>query len=37
MLLKAEIKWLDGLIAELESGAMTWNEKYLRELAAQFG
>ncbi|MBN3772482.1 PadR family transcriptional regulator [Burkholderia lata] len=37
VLLNAEIQWLDGLISELESGAMTWNEKYLRELAAQFG
>ncbi|GLQ88309.1 PadR family transcriptional regulator [Dyella flagellata] len=36
VLLKAEIKWLDGLIAELESGEMTWNEKWLRKLAAQF-
>jgi DNA-binding PadR family transcriptional regulator len=36
MLHKAEIKWLGGLIAELESGEMTWNEKWLRQLAAQF-
>lgn len=36
ILLKAEIKWLGGLIAELESGEMTWNEKWLRQLAAQF-
>jgi DNA-binding PadR family transcriptional regulator len=26
VLLKAEIKWLDGLIADLESGEMTWTE-----------
>jgi len=36
VLLKAEIKWLAGLMAELESGEMTWNEKWLRQLAAQF-
>ncbi|WP_220702169.1 PadR family transcriptional regulator [Trinickia fusca] len=36
VLLKAEIKWLGGLIAELESGAMTWSEKWLRQFAAKF-
>lgn len=36
ILLKAEIKWLGGLVAELESGALTWSEKELRRLAAQF-
>lgn len=36
VLLKAEIKWLGGLMAELESGEMTWSEKWLRQLAAQF-
>ncbi|RUL76183.1 PadR family transcriptional regulator [Dyella choica] len=36
VLLKAEIKWLDGLIAQLESGEISWNEKWLRKLAAQF-
>ena len=35
-LMKAEIKWLGGLIAELESGEMSWSEKQLRQLAAQF-
>jgi DNA-binding PadR family transcriptional regulator len=35
-LLKAEIKWLDKLITELESGDLTWNEQWLRRLAAQF-
>jgi DNA-binding PadR family transcriptional regulator len=35
-LLKAEIKWLNGLMAELESGEMSWSEKQLRQLAAQF-
>ncbi|QRN55928.1 PadR family transcriptional regulator [Dyella caseinilytica] len=36
LLAKAEIKWLSGLIAELESGEMSWSEKSLRQLAAQF-
>lgn len=36
VMLKAEIKWLDGLIRELESGEMTWSEKWLRKVAAQF-
>jgi DNA-binding PadR family transcriptional regulator len=36
VLVKAELKWLGGLIAELETGEMTWDEKRLRELAAQF-
>ncbi|GLQ98283.1 PadR family transcriptional regulator [Dyella mobilis] len=35
-MLKAEIKWLSGLIEELESGEVTWSEKWLRQLAAQF-
>lgn len=35
-LLKAEIKWLNGVIAELESGEMSWSEKQLRQLATQF-
>ncbi|KEZ04287.1 hypothetical protein GQ57_19030 [Burkholderia sp. MSh2] len=37
VLLQAEITWLDGVISELASGALDWNEKWLRELAAQFG
>jgi DNA-binding PadR family transcriptional regulator len=36
VLLKAEIKWLNGMIEELESGEMTWNERWLRKLAARF-
>jgi Predicted transcriptional regulators len=36
VLLKAEIKWLDGLIADLESGEITWTGKWLRKLAEQF-
>ena len=35
-LLKAEIKWLDGLVAALESGEITWSERLLRKVAAQF-
>ncbi len=35
-LLKAEIKWLGDITTELASGRMTWNEKWLRKLAAQF-
>jgi hypothetical protein len=36
VLLKAEIKWLSGLIAELESGEIRWSEKWLRQMAAKF-
>jgi DNA-binding PadR family transcriptional regulator len=36
VLLKAETKWLNGLIAVLESGEMHWSEKSLRQLATQF-
>lgn len=36
VLLKAEIKWLGGLVDELESGTLTWSEKELRRLATQF-
>ncbi|MBE1161713.1 PadR family transcriptional regulator [Dyella acidiphila] len=35
-LLKAEIKWLNGIIDELQSGQLSWSEKQLRQLAAQF-
>ncbi|MFS6701112.1 hypothetical protein, partial [Staphylococcus aureus] len=34
--LKAEIEWLDGVTAELASGAMSWSEQQLRQLAARF-
>jgi DNA-binding PadR family transcriptional regulator len=36
VLAKAEIKWLGNLIEDLASGEMTWSEKSLRQLAAQF-
>ncbi|HEX7341934.1 MAG TPA: PadR family transcriptional regulator [Rhodanobacteraceae bacterium] len=36
VLFKAEIKWLNGLVAQLESGKLAWSEKALRRLAAQF-
>jgi DNA-binding PadR family transcriptional regulator len=36
VLAKAEIKWLSSVMAELESGEMSWSEKTLRQLAAQF-
>jgi DNA-binding PadR family transcriptional regulator len=36
VLAKAEIKWLCNLIEDLASGEMTWSEKSLRQLAAQF-
>lgn len=35
-LLKAEMKWLDSVTAELASGAMHWSEQQLRQLAARF-
>jgi DNA-binding PadR family transcriptional regulator len=36
VLAKAEIKWLNDVIENLASGEMTWSEKSLRQLAAQF-
>jgi DNA-binding PadR family transcriptional regulator len=35
-LLRAELKWLRGVIADLRSGELTWNEKMIRRMAAQF-
>jgi hypothetical protein len=36
VLLKAEIKCLEGLVAALESGELTWSERSLRKVAARF-
>ncbi len=33
---QAELAFVRGLIADLESGALTWNEQWLREVAARF-
>jgi DNA-binding PadR family transcriptional regulator len=35
-LLRAEIAWLDGVIADLREGRLTWSEERLREIAAAF-
>jgi DNA-binding PadR family transcriptional regulator len=34
-LVSAEIKWLRGVVADLKSGQLTWNEEMLRRIAAQ--
>jgi DNA-binding PadR family transcriptional regulator len=34
-LLRAEIKWLRGVIADLRSRRLTWNEAFIRRVAAQ--
>jgi DNA-binding PadR family transcriptional regulator len=33
-LLKAEVTWLRGVIADLNSGQLTWSEQWLRDFAA---
>ena len=35
-LLAAELTWLRGVIASLRSGALDWNEQWLRNVAAAF-
>jgi DNA-binding PadR family transcriptional regulator len=34
--LAAELKWLQSVIADLESKALDWNEQWVRKIAAQF-
>jgi DNA-binding PadR family transcriptional regulator len=34
--LAAELKWLQAVIADLGSGALDWNEQWVRKVAAQF-
>ncbi|HME07913.1 MAG TPA: PadR family transcriptional regulator [Bryobacteraceae bacterium] len=35
-LLEAELTWLQGVIADLGSGSLAWDERWLREVAAKF-
>jgi DNA-binding PadR family transcriptional regulator len=35
-LLRAEIAWLDGVIADLREGRLTWTEEWLHEIASTF-
>jgi len=35
-LLGAELKWLQSAIADLGSGALTWDSRWLRQVAAKF-
>jgi hypothetical protein len=35
--LRAEAQWLDGLIADLASGRLTWDEALIHDTFAQFG
>jgi DNA-binding PadR family transcriptional regulator len=35
-LLEAELTWLQAVIADLGNGSLTWNEQWLREIAARF-
>lgn len=34
--LRAQLNWVRALIADLESGRLTWSEEWLRALSAQF-
>jgi DNA-binding PadR family transcriptional regulator len=36
-MLRAELQWLRTVVADLESGALTWNEDMIRATLAQFG
>jgi DNA-binding PadR family transcriptional regulator len=36
-MLRAELQWLRTVVADLESGALTWNEDMIRTTLAQFG
>jgi hypothetical protein len=35
-LLRAELRWLRGVIEDLRDGRLTWSEAWLREIAAAF-
>jgi DNA-binding PadR family transcriptional regulator len=35
-LLRAELAWLDGVIADLREGRLTWSEQWLHEIAVEF-
>jgi DNA-binding PadR family transcriptional regulator len=35
-MLKAEIRWLRSIVAELRSGELTWNERMIRKMAELF-
>jgi hypothetical protein len=35
-LLKAELTWLQGVIADLGNSSIAWNDQWLREIAAAF-
>jgi DNA-binding PadR family transcriptional regulator len=35
-MLRTELSWVRSLIADMESGEITWNVKWLRKLAAEF-
>jgi hypothetical protein len=34
--LKTELKWLQTVIADLDSKALDWNEQWVRKIAAEF-
>jgi DNA-binding PadR family transcriptional regulator len=34
--LRAELEWLRGVIDDLRSGELSWNERWIREIAAAF-
>jgi DNA-binding PadR family transcriptional regulator len=36
-MLRAELQWLKTVVADLESGTLTWNEDMIRATLAQFG
>jgi hypothetical protein len=35
-MLRAELDWLGGVIADLREGRLDWSEQWLRELAENF-
>ena len=35
-ILRAELEWLRGVLADLDAGRITWSEEWLRELAQAF-
>ena len=37
VLLRAEIKWLRGLVADLEQGSLTWDRAFIEETLSRFG
>jgi hypothetical protein len=35
--LRAELEWLQSVIADLDAGTLTWSEEWIRRIGAEIG